>query len=360
MINLFERYRLMSMAVDVTSECVFSCTGCHVKRRIDVSRLDEDLDKLYTLALDMKSKGYYLYDLVLGPQDVMLADNIDYLLTDDKLARLASLFDCINFTSTFSNESNIKLEEVGAYLEKLAVHGRVKLVMPIETRKVNNPRYLDRIRTNIRKVESGLINAEIKKVCIAINYVHGQRYEKDGEDLRASTMLKLRDSNLHPKAVMDLVIPHLRNGTHNLMDNQNFISSIRHMSEVLDDIAVEEVDRFPPSMTIHELNLDEGRILALTYSEGKLYKNIFLQESVLIGEEQFEIPQPWTVQQVEDTLLDFALRQVTPNHFTEGCMGCNHLPLCIRRDILTVKTAISETSCISPLGYTVQKPHYEV
>lgn len=357
---IFEHYRLVSLALDVTSECKFSCTGCTVKRRIDVSNLEKDLDNVYDLAVSLKNAGYFLYDLTLGPQDVMLAENVRYLLTDDKVARIAALFDCVNFTSTFTNEENITLEEVGGYLDKLSATGRVKLVMPFETRKIDNARYSEKLKRNLLRVESAMSTAEIKKVCIGINYIHGQRYEKDGEDLRAETMMKLRDLQLHPKAAMDLVIPHLRNGTHNLLDNQNFISSISHMSKVLDGVADDERDRVTPTMTIHELNPDEGRILTLTYSEGKLYKNVFLQESIVIGEEAFEIPKPWNAGQVQQTVTEFAARQLVPNPFTEECMACLHMPYCIRRDMLTVKSAIGEINCISPLGYTDQKPYYEV
>lgn len=349
--------RTIDLVLDISTGCKFHCTGCQVRREVDVSKVDQDLDDLALFLEEIKGNGGRLHDLILGPTDVMVARNGVEMLRSEKLKRLASYFENVQLISTFTDESNISFHDLGVLLDDLAVNGGVRLNTPFDTRKVDNPRYVERMKRNLAAVEGGLTRGKITKVFIGVPYVYGQKYAKDTNDLTSEIMMKIRDYEIHPKVNIDILTPHPRNGLRDIINNENLLISIERMTEILDEIAEDEVDRQPKSMTVHELNPEEGRLLAFTYAEGRLYKNVFLQESLAIFESCFEIPKPWAYDPVKSVLVTMNLNQTFPTEFNAVCMECEHNEACRRRDVISIKNVAGVAQCISPLSFTRQKPY---
>lgn len=343
--------KMMELILDISDGCRFSCPGCVVER--DNPYNEKDFERLNAMVKSYSDNGILPFDITIGPTDVLASSNLDEIFSHPGIAELVSRFETLVINTTLLHHSKDVLDKLAAYLERVMSGKWLRLNVPFDLKKVDNPRYIERLKGNLDYLISQLQTVRFYKLFLAINYDEAITYTRPGQRF-ADEVMRLYDIDLYPDIHIDIVTPHLRNGTEDLIVNDKFYRSFRGVVGIMDEIAHDEryKDRWRP--IINELNDNEGDMRAYTYHRGKLYQHAFIQETMLVLNDAFDVGDNWDCQTLEALRLENTVNQMVGNEYSQDCVVCPHLNLCSNRMVLMLKDVLKESRCLSPLGYTTQ------
>lgn len=343
--------KLLELTMDISDGCKFSCSGCMIERSNPYN--SDDVTKLIDMVDDYVGHGYLPFDINIGPTDLLISDNVDEILSDPLIAELIGKFETLIINTTLMSDDKDMLDRLAAYVERVIPGKWLRINAPFDLKKIDNERYVNRIKDNLDYLISKLTTVRFYKLFVVINYDTGVEYTRPDHTIPEDVM-KLYDIGLYPDIHIDIVTPHLRNGVDNIMMNQDYYRSFREVVGIMDDIALDPrwTDRWKP--ILNELNETEGDIRAYTYHRGKLYQHAFVQETMLINSEEFIVEGEWTCSNMESKRLDMLVNQLSSGNYSKECHHCEHVFRCSNRMVLQLKEVIGESRCLSPLGYTEQ------
>ena len=81
--------KLIDFSLEVSNGCQFNCTGCTIDKVNNDYPSDNEFDKIDYLIDDISKNGFKPMNLQLGPTDLMTASNMDQVLTDKRIKKLA-------------------------------------------------------------------------------------------------------------------------------------------------------------------------------------------------------------------------------------------------------------------------------
>lgn len=343
--------KLLELTLDISDGCKFSCPGCMVEK--DNPYNEKDIARLAEMVDTYVENGFLPFDITLGPTDVMISHNVDEILNNPKVTAIVSKFETLIINTTLMSSDRTLLDKLANYVERVMSGKWLRLNVPFDLKKIDNERYVSRIRDNLEYLISKLTTVRFYKLFLIINYDSSVTYTRPGHTIPDDVM-RLYDIGLYPDIHIDIATPHLRNGAGDLMVNQKYYRSFREIVSIMDTIAtdVRYRDRWRP--IINELNDNEGDIRTYTYHRGRLYQHAFVQETMMVLDDAFDVGDVWDCYTLESLRLQNTATQMAGNEHSQDCLTCPHLNLCSNRMVLMLKDVLKETRCLSPLGYTTQ------
>jgi hypothetical protein len=338
--------KLIDFSLEVSNGCQFNCTGCTIDKVNNDYPSDNEFDKIDYLIDDISKNGFKPMNLQLGPTDLMTASNMDQVLTDKRIKKLAKKFlkTAVNiaFLKPF-DEDYIKL---GNKLNWLLEGGLVKFVIPFEAYHIDNKEYIDKIRRRIEITLDNMPDVTHTKTYLIANYEATSIYDRtEKKNLTEELLLKTHESDLLEGFDVGFNLAHSRLDLQKPENAKKLYDSVIKLKNYY----VNAKKKYGDRIDVYDLMPHEGTDWDIFYKSGKLYLTPFLLEAVTSFDEEFEVKKDWNFKGLYDAYLESFLNQVDWAHKNKDCQNCQFVPMCAERGVHSIMKLAKTNSCISPL-----------
>lgn len=342
--NTIRQNSIGNLALEVLSGCNRRCSGCQVDREGPLTLYtEEDLDRLNKLVEELREAKWDLSWIEIAPVDVMVAKNRKEILTHPKIKSLLPGFSSVVLNCSFLSPKEEDYVEFAKELDDFADGLSLEFLVPVEFRHYENIAYIERIKSNIRFLDSCLTKTSISNVTATVNST---------EELLTSglvnekTLHETRHIELYPKSdTTTFVFHHGRGGFADKKNKESFRRTIILQNKMFAEHANKELP-----FKIDEVEPLVGADYHLAYRDGQLYMSPFINSPIACFDEEYMIKTEWSVDglYIHDNLKYIENLERAMNTFK--CSQCKWLTRCAMRGVHSVNHLLETKECLSVLS----------
>lgn len=323
----------LEITLDLFQGCIHHCGGCMVNR--DIGGKLEDLPELKTLLQEMVDSGYVAFDLGIGPTDTMSSTNSYAALRDPVLRDIVSMFHQFTLQTAFLEKRMYLYDEMCKEIDAAAPGRPIRFLIPAAPDSFKNPKYAKGIYDRLVYAMGALKSAYLNEAGYVINCTN-ETLDEDHQ----TNLLSCFDAPFPVDKDDILTIPYGRQEVKDLMMSQSMRRASYKISDFYKTLCgVDERRRNP------DLCYDTGTMLNLLYTGGKLYWVPFLKDDCTFLDDYFEIPRPWTMDNVLNRRSEAQKSSLTHLKDTP-CMQCVYLSSCLEKGITNIMERLNVKDCM--------------
>lgn len=336
--KIIEHRRRLELALDLFNGCAHSCAGCMVEKESG-SNL-EDLKEILELTQELIINGFNPFDVTLGPTDSMSAINLQAVMQDPNLIRIVNLFHAFTLNTSFLEKKKELYIKLCESIDTLIGEKPIRFLIPAAPSAFKNEKFINGIKSRVDCVLAGLKKAKLIEVGFVVNCTVDTLVEG------FEALLKKAFASEFSVAKDDIL---------NIPYGRLRYKDIRVASEVLNisrkiSTFYSQLDGDSERTCNPDLDYPTGTQLNLLYNGGKLYWVPFLKDECVYLDPLFEIPKPWTADNVLNSRAEQMLLSLQYVKGTQ-CAACQYLPSCSEKGITTLMEALSIKDCLVGLDY---------
>lgn len=330
------------LVLEVASGCRYNCTGCQVEKENNRIPTEAEFDRLDEMVASLKSNGMDATDLILGPTDILSADNREEFMSHPRMAKLASNFRRLLVNTAFLSKDEADYVWLADKVSKMIPGGTVCSVSPFEIKHLYNEKYIEVLKKRIVTFRDNLVNIDYPKVytTVAVNF-------DDYLPLGQQTIRDARVIKLHSYANGDLILPHGRKGFKTAQDIEDFHKSVDLLTDAI--LTSTHVSRTTDSASpdLNEFRPGEGTGASLSFRNGSLYFRPFLVEAFDIFHPRFQMSDEWNFEGVYEHHEERIIKGLTYASEVKDCSDCPMSYKCAERGALAIMEHTGRKTCIT-------------
>ena len=323
--------------LEVLNYCAHHCPGCFVRRKNSVD--DIDLRVALNLAREMTEKGLRFREVVISPTDIFSATNSMEVLTNPEFQALlqihpktrittTAMFDNMNwdnFTAVMDVLDNTEL-----YREKMIL----ELLVPMDIEKV-----LSRDKAYYRDFQRAIHALEYetpKEIdwSFVVNVHHDPEMFKHFDEL--TTIAKEQFNT-----VIEFLPSFFRTGSDRYIKEH-----LEIWRSFLREVVTEDNYR-DIMLTIADKQHNAMNTIVVNYAKGKVGISPFIYEQIVFDYPELEVFDP-SAEAVLTKVSELLADQFAYAPQTTECSGCQYLPTCVGRNVLSFMELKEIKDCIYP------------
>ena len=323
-----------NLGLEVLKGCGYSCAGCTVAKNFapfDMS--EEDTDNIISLLEDLKSKGFRLLELKLGPTDISSADNGFQVLMHPNFRKIAQYFKVLTINMAMLHDRH--LEELAEILDELMPGKYINVGTPITMKNILNEKYVDMLKDRLGRFQRMMKKAQFTRLYATVNIDAKGLEEFTDESFRT---LRFMDFGSGIHQVIEFPFVAARQGFDNLIAAGQFKRDLLVFCDFVKARAntAEFVPLIPSAKDGYEY----------TYRGGSLYSTIVLIENLTLFKDSFKLAKPWTAENVIADRQEAYYRNLEKYSTHPECGDCCYLDRCSRTDIQRLMEETGSTTCL--------------
>ena len=336
--KIVEHRQRLELALDLFNGCAHSCAGCMVEKESG-SSLD-DLVEIHSLTRELVSYGFTAFDVTLGPTDSMSADNLQEVMRNKNLIQIVELFRAFTLNTSFLEKKKELYLRLCEDVDTLIGEKPIRFLIPAAPNAFKNEKFVNGIKARVDYVLEGLKKAKLIEVGFVVNCT-------------VDTLVDGFESLLQTAFASEFSVP--KDDILNIPYGRLRYKDIRVAGEVLNisrkiSTFYSQLDGESERTCNPDLDYPTGTQLNLLYNGGKLYWVPFLKDECAYLDPLFEIPKPWTADNVLDRRAEQMLLSLDYVKGTQ-CETCQYLPSCSEKGITTLMEALSIKDCLVGVEY---------
>lgn len=336
-VSVQHRQRL-EITLDIFRGCGHNCTGCMIDRGLggDVA----DIPALYALIKEMVECGYVAFDLGVGPTDYMSSDNVMDVMSNPVFREMGQDFHQVTFNAAFLEKDLAKFSKMCNEIDDALPGKAIRFLIPAAPHFFKTDKFGDMINGKLQFVKGELTSAFLNEAGFVVNCTE-ETVQDDFEEMITNGL----DVEFPVDKDDILNIPYGRAALKDLRAAQRITRMSHRISHFYSTIDGVDERRRNPDLCYHT-----GTMVNLLYTGGKLYWVPFLKDDCPFIDPNFEIPKPWTMDNlitVKQKTVDSALEFLSGT----GCMECPYISSCSEKGITSIMQRMNIKDCLVGLQY---------
>lgn len=323
----------VNLTFDILDGCEHHCPGCFVKKRNSYFNEGDDL-ALLQLIEDLRSAGYSMDELNIGPTDIFSADNFEYLLKNQTFVEMANEFN-LTVVTTLMDDSDAIAKKIAAY-EVAFPHRdrRVEVFVMLDLKKYIGKDwfYLNQLYRNIKLLADW-------NVFFLVNVYSEDMF--DEMDLPTLGQRLLDDFGTKLR-----INPSYFRGTSSRHVSRYAVKHKEMLERNVDDKSIERV-----FLNMADIYFNSFSTLNLSYAEGELSVMVFLYEGIPQIHDRFKVAKrdgKYHLEDIQQTVDRLFVEQYEYAEQTHHCADCRHLSSCVSRNVLSYMDTRAIKDCLLP------------
>lgn len=329
---MFNEMVNFNLTLEILEGCEYTCSNCAVDREyVPLTISEQDTADLLFMVDDLKEAGLTAFEFVVGPTDIVSADNGVATLEHPLIKGLGERFG--SMVAGLSLLSDKGIVDLCGRIDKVIPGKKFRLTVPSTVKNMMNPKYIDMIRRRIGIIKDSLKDAYLYRVYVAINNI-----DEDIDNFSSEAHVYIANLDIGAHLDADYALPHSRKGLDNIMMVEKLKRDIARYMEIVQS----------QKGTKHALYLvpDVHDGIELLYRDGVLYYVPILLERFPIFNEKFIIPKPWTAERIIAFKEGLYMDNLISGADHPTCGDCCFLDNCSRGDPRTIMRYLKYDDCI--------------
>lgn len=323
----------VNLTFDILDGCEHQCPGCFVRKKNPFFAAGDDVI-LAELISDLRSTGYSMDELNIGPTDIFSADNFNELVANPIFVDMANEFN-LTVVTTLMDDSDKIARRIQEYQHAFPHRDRrveVFVMLDLEKYIAKDWFYMNQLYRNIKLLADW-------NVFFLLNVYSEDMFD----DMDLPTLTKRLLDDFGTKLRINPSYFRGTSGRHVL----KYASKHKEMLERnVDGTSIERV-----FMNMADIYFNSFTTLNLCYADGELSLMTFLYEGIPQVDRRFVIDKREGKYHVED--IQNAVDRLTTEQFeyaqeTDECATCKYVTCCVSRNILSYMDTRSITKCMLP------------
>lgn len=328
----------LEITLDIFRGCGHSCSGCMIDKAMGGNV--GDIPELQALIEEMVSHGYVAFDLGVGPTDYMSSDNVDDVMKNTTFREMSQLFHQVTFNAAFLEKDLSKYTAMCADIDEAIPGKPIRFLIPASPTFFKTDKFGKMIEEKLTHVQGAFKSAFLNEAGFVVNCTHDtvtDDFEKQ--------MVEGFDIEFPVEKDDILNIPYGRLKNKDLMAAQNIKRISHRISSFYSELnGVDERRRNP------DLHYDTGTMVNLLYTGGKLYWVPFLKDDCPFLEPDFEVPRPWTMDNLLTIRQEAAEKSIDYLAGTR-CTECPYFSSCVEKGITSIMRRMDIRDCLVGLEH---------
>jgi hypothetical protein len=296
----------------------------------------DDMDAILTLTKDLIADGYVPFDLAMGPTDIMSSSNVDQVMDDPRIQELIMTFNAFTLNAAFLEKKEEAFLGMCERIDKHAAGKPVRFLIPAAPAMFKSKKFGESIARKLAFVQESLKSAWVHEAGFVVNCTVDTLIEDFDVYLRNGFAIKF------PMPKDDILnIPYGRASNKDIVLAGNVLNVSQRISRFYETLDGEDERSQNP-----DKDYSSGTMLNLLYMAGVLYWVPFLKDEFAFIHKKFEIPRPWTM---ENVLSARTLATEESLDYLQGtaCMECGYLVSCLEKGISRMMETLSIKECLT-------------
>lgn len=323
----------VNLTFDILDGCEHQCPGCFVRKKNSFFA-DGDDQVLLELVNDLRTAGYSMDELNIGPTDIFSADNFKELVDNDLFVTIANDFNLTVVTTLMDDSDKIanRIAEYQAAFPHRERRVEVFVMLDVKRYIAKDWFYMNQLYRNLKLLADW-------NVFFLVNVYSEDMF--DDMDLPTLTDRLLGDFGTKLR-----INPSYFRGTSGRHVTRYASKHKEMLERNVDDKSIERV-----FLNMADIYFNSFSTLNLCYAEGKLSLMVFLYEGIPQVDERFVIEKrggKYHIDDIQAAVDKLAVEQYEYAEKTDECSGCKYLTCCVSRNILSYMDTRNVTTCMLP------------
>lgn len=323
----------LEITLDLFKGCEHSCAGCHVDKELGGHL--SDVPVILTLMNELVAAGYVAFDLGIGPTDVMSSTNANEVLADKTVREMIQLFHQTTLNAAFLDKGIDNYIALCKVVDECAPDKPIRFLIPAAPASFKNPKFGELIVDKLNLIKETLSDAFLNEAGFVINCTADTIAENFHSYMNSSFAI---DFPVDKDDILN--IPYGRGNRRDIVIGDAIKYVSHRISGFYKTLNGTDERRRNPDLCFHT-----GTMMNLLYSDGKLYWVPFLKDDCVFIDTAFEVPRPWTMENLLTVRTEASNRSIEYLKDTP-CMSCTYLSSCAEKGITSIMEKMSIKECL--------------
>lgn len=321
--------------LEVLHGCRWSCVGCYVNRKEDMSPKIDDIKKLKKLSKSIEESSYIPSILIIGPTDIFTANNSHKLFDDKEFVSLCLMYERLTFNSTFEYLDLELIEKINTLFPTLEIEFKIVIDIP----KFDDDEHLGLVRDNYLKCRKLL--TKVKRVVIhpQLNLFNAPLSSLE-KKLTDYVHINKRSYKYFDQGV-DYGVSFGRRDEVSFKYQRNAFNLLK---KTFNEVFANDVD-------LKNIHFDASRSQDInenvfSFKHGRIYFAPKIYDEYVNFYDRYHIDMPsWTFSDLKDYQDNLLITQYESSKKLI-CSDCDNLPNCVNKGILDFMNHLDYDGCI--------------